>query len=69
MAEIAMGGTAFTREQNTKDAGSRAGLLQAVEESGWRKPAKAMSAFELADLSGKIWRLKDLAGRAVLINV
>ncbi len=39
------------------------------QDSGWRKPAKAMPAFELADLSGKIWRLKDLAGRAVLINV
>jgi thiol-disulfide isomerase/thioredoxin len=28
-----------------------------------------MPAFELADLSGKTWRLKNLEGRAVLINV
>jgi thiol-disulfide isomerase/thioredoxin len=30
---------------------------------------KPLPAFELADLSGKTWRLKDLGGRAVLINV
>jgi hypothetical protein len=38
-------------------------------EGGWKKPTKAMPAFELADLSGKTWRLKNLEGRAVLINV
>jgi thiol-disulfide isomerase/thioredoxin len=37
--------------------------------NGWTKPAKPMPAFELADLSGKTWRLKSLEGRAVLINV
>jgi thiol-disulfide isomerase/thioredoxin len=46
-----------------------AAKIQTVEESGWQKPTKPMPAFELADLSGKTWRLKDLAGRAVLINV
>jgi thiol-disulfide isomerase/thioredoxin len=40
-----------------------------TEEAGWKKPAKDMPAFELADLSGKTWRLKEIAGRAVLINV
>src|ERR1017187_5235504 len=30
---------------------------------------KDMPAFELADLSGRTWRLKNLEGRAVLINV
>jgi len=46
-----------------------AAKIQTAEESGWQKPKKAMPAFELADLSGKTWRLKELAGRAVLINV
>lgn len=46
-----------------------AAKIQELAESGWRKPPKDMPAFELADLSGKTWRLKDLAGRAVLINV
>ena len=44
----------------------------AVDEStpvGWKKPTKPMPAFELTDLSGKPWRLSDLKGRAVLINV
>jgi thiol-disulfide isomerase/thioredoxin len=43
--------------------------IQELAESGWRKPEKPMPAFELADLSGKTWRLKSLEGRAVLINV
>ena len=46
-----------------------AAKIQELAESGWKKPAKAMPAFELADLSGKTWRLKNLEGRAVLINV
>ncbi len=46
-----------------------AAKVQELAESGWRKPGKDMPAFELADLSGKTWRLKDLSGRAVLINV
>ena len=46
-----------------------AAKIREVAEGGWTKPARTMPAFELADLSGKTWRLKDLAGRAVLINV
>jgi thiol-disulfide isomerase/thioredoxin len=46
-----------------------AAKIQELAESGWKKPTKAMPAFELADLSGKTWRLKNLEGRAVLINV
>jgi len=38
-------------------------------ETGWKKPDKDLPAFELSDLGGRIWRLKDLAGRAVLVNV
>ncbi|MGC9946784.1 MAG: TlpA disulfide reductase family protein [Bryobacteraceae bacterium] len=46
-----------------------AAKIQEQAESGFKNPGKTMPAFELADLSGKTWRLKDLAGRAVLINV
>jgi thiol-disulfide isomerase/thioredoxin len=35
----------------------------------WEKPKKTLPAFELPDLSGKTWRLKDLGGKAVLINL
>jgi len=43
--------------------------IQELAEGGWTKPAKPLPDFALADLSGKTWRLKALAGRAVLINV
>jgi thiol-disulfide isomerase/thioredoxin len=46
-----------------------AAKIQELAQSGWKKPEKPMPAFELADLSGKTWRLKSLEGRAVLINV
>jgi thiol-disulfide isomerase/thioredoxin len=46
-----------------------AARIEESTESGWRKPSKDLPAFELADLSGKTWRLKDLEGKAVLINV
>lgn len=35
----------------------------------WEKPTKAIPTFELSDLSGKTWRLKELKGRTVLISV
>jgi thiol-disulfide isomerase/thioredoxin len=38
-------------------------------EAGWKKATKTLPDFELVDLAGKTWRLKDLAGRAVLINL
>jgi thiol-disulfide isomerase/thioredoxin len=44
----------------------------AVEEAAaadWKKPEKDMPFFELADLSGKTWRLRDLGGRVLFINV
>jgi thiol-disulfide isomerase/thioredoxin len=45
-----------------------AGIQESLA-SGWRKPTKTMPAFDLADLSGKTWSLKNLGGKAVLINV
>jgi len=35
----------------------------------WEKPKQELPSFVLDDLSGKTWRLKDLAGKAVLIGV
>ena len=33
------------------------------------KPDKELPTFELADLSGNLWRLQDLAGKSVFINL
>jgi thiol-disulfide isomerase/thioredoxin len=46
-----------------------ANMTQASADGNWEKPGKAMPAFELPDLSGKIWRVKNLEGKSVLINV
>jgi thiol-disulfide isomerase/thioredoxin len=35
----------------------------------WEKPKKSLPDFELTDLAGKTWRLKELNGKAVLIDV
>jgi thiol-disulfide isomerase/thioredoxin len=43
------------------------GITEQREESPWAKPTKTMPAFELSDLSGKTWRLKELQGKTVLI--
>ena len=36
---------------------------------GWEKATKELPSFELQDLSGRTWRLRDLAGKVLLINV
>jgi thiol-disulfide isomerase/thioredoxin len=46
-----------------------AGKAQELTEGRWEKATKAMPAFELADLAGKTWRMKNLEGKSVLINV
>jgi len=46
-----------------------AGKTQELAEGRWEKATKAMPAFELADLTGKTWRVKNLEGKSVLINV
>jgi len=46
-----------------------AGKTQELTEGRWEKATKAMPAFELADLAGKTWRVKNLEGKSVLINV
>jgi thiol-disulfide isomerase/thioredoxin len=40
-----------------------------LAEGRWEKPTKTLPVFELSDMSGKIWRLKDLDGKTLLINV
>lgn len=46
-----------------------AGKTEQLAEGRWEKPTKAIPTFELADLSGKTWRLKELGGKVVLINL
>ncbi len=38
-------------------------------EGRWEKPTKTIPDFELSDMSGKTWKLKELAGKTVLINL
>jgi hypothetical protein len=38
-------------------------------EGRWEKPTKAIPSFELSDLPGKTWRLKELEGKTLLINL
>ncbi|HTW47959.1 MAG TPA: TlpA disulfide reductase family protein [Acidobacteriaceae bacterium] len=40
-----------------------------LAEGQWEKPKKAIPAFDLTDLTGKTWRLKELHGKSVLIDV
>jgi thiol-disulfide isomerase/thioredoxin len=40
-----------------------------LAEGRWEKPKKQIPSFELADLSGKTWKLKTLEGKALLINL
>jgi thiol-disulfide isomerase/thioredoxin len=40
-----------------------------LAEGRWEKPKKEIPVFELADLSGKTWRLKELGGKTLLINL
>jgi thiol-disulfide isomerase/thioredoxin len=40
-----------------------------AETSRWERPGHPLPTFALADLGGKTWKLLDLKGRAVLINV
>jgi thiol-disulfide isomerase/thioredoxin len=62
----AQGGTDAAWDIWSKPASGR---TEQLAEGGWVAPMKVAPNFELQDLSGKTWRLKDLAGRAVLINV
>lgn len=51
------------------DVWSKPAQAQELTEGYWEKPAKQLPEFELVDLTGKTWKLKELRGKAVLINV
>jgi thiol-disulfide isomerase/thioredoxin len=40
-----------------------------ADDARWEKPTKTLPTFELADLSGKTWSVKNLNGKVVLINL
>jgi len=59
-----LGGTAATRPLfDNKQAAEEANA------SRWERPPKPLPAFSLSDFEGKNWKLADLAGKAVLINL
>jgi thiol-disulfide isomerase/thioredoxin len=60
------GGTEIAWEAWSKMPAADTTLLA---EGRWEKPRKSLPAFELTDLAGKTWRLKDLNGKSVLIDV
>jgi thiol-disulfide isomerase/thioredoxin len=61
-----MGGTEVAWTVWSKTPGAKS---QELTEGRWEKPKKAMPSFELADLTGKTWKLKSLEGKSILINV
>ncbi|MGB8261901.1 MAG: TlpA disulfide reductase family protein [Terracidiphilus sp.] len=46
-----------------------AGGAPEAAEGRWEKPSKHIPDFELSDLSGKTWKLKELGGKTLLINL
>lgn len=65
--------TAFLKNGGTERAFSvwsrpPSGTRQ-LAEGRWEKPEKPIPSFELADLTGRTWKLKQLEGKAVLINL
>jgi thiol-disulfide isomerase/thioredoxin len=61
-----MGGTEVAWAVWSKTPGAKS---QELTEGRWEKPKRVMPSFELADLTGKTWKLKTLEGKSVLINV
>lgn len=43
--------------------------IQAASESRWERPEKPLPPFALIDLEGRTWKLANLEGKAVLINL
>jgi thiol-disulfide isomerase/thioredoxin len=61
-----LGGTDIAWGVWTKAPGAKP---QEATEGRWEKPTRQLPAFELADLSGKTWKLATLEGKSVLINI
>lgn len=45
------------------------GTAEQAVEGRWEKATKQIPEFELSDLSGKTWKLKELGGKTLLINL
>jgi len=45
------------------------GSAEQAAEGRWEKATKKIPDFELSDMTGKTWKLKDLAGKTLLINL
>jgi len=61
-----MGGTEVAYVVWSKPPGAKG---EELKEGRWEKAKKTLPAFELADLSGKTWRLATLEGKSVLVNL
>lgn len=61
-----MGGTEVAWSVWSQPPGAKPAELA---EGRWEKPKKQIPSFELADLSGKTWKLTTLEGKSVLINL
>ena len=46
-----------------------AGKPEELAAGRWERPKKELSPFDLSDFTGKTWRLKELAGKTLLINL
>jgi thiol-disulfide isomerase/thioredoxin len=46
-----------------------AGAATQLAEGAWEKATKPIPQFELSDMSGKTWKLKELGGKTLLINL
>jgi hypothetical protein len=62
----AMGGTEVAYAVWSKPPTAKA---EELKEGRWRKPERTLPAFELANLSGKTWKLATLEGKSVLVNL
>jgi thiol-disulfide isomerase/thioredoxin len=47
----------------------RPGAAVADNDAAWKKPEAPIPPFELEDTNGRMWRLKTLSGKTVLLNV
>lgn len=61
-----LGGTDLAWDVWIKPPGAKP---QEATEGRWEKPTRQLPTFELADLSGKTWKLATLEGKSVLINI
>ncbi|MGA2594568.1 MAG: TlpA disulfide reductase family protein, partial [Bryobacteraceae bacterium] len=62
-----MGGTEVAWSVWTKPPAAE--KAQELAEGRWVMPKKPIPSFELADLSGKTWKLTKLEGKSILINL